>query len=65
LISISKLKAQVGSHDAMLGKPVVLAIDDDPLALDRVQDELGRGSVAVAQIHGYLTTRTAAPLVSS
>ncbi|MFL5842800.1 MAG: FAD-dependent oxidoreductase [Thermoleophilaceae bacterium] len=26
----------------MLGKPVILAIDDDPLALDRVQDELGR-----------------------
>src|SRR5256885_8855809 len=26
----------------MPGKPVILAVDDDPLALDRVMDELGR-----------------------
>jgi thioredoxin reductase (NADPH) len=26
----------------MVGKPVILAVDDDPLALDRVLDELGR-----------------------
>jgi thioredoxin reductase (NADPH) len=26
----------------MAGKPVILAVDDDPLALDRVLDELGR-----------------------
>src|SRR4051795_5208265 len=26
----------------MPGKPVILAVDDDPLALDRVVDELGR-----------------------
>jgi thioredoxin reductase (NADPH) len=26
----------------MPGKPVILAVDDDPLALDRIQDELGR-----------------------
>src|SRR3954449_2612389 len=37
----SKAKAGVGSHEVP-GKPVILAIDDDPLALDRVVDELRR-----------------------
>src|SRR3954453_2695410 len=42
LTSTSKATAGVGSHEGMPGKPVILAVDDDPLALDRVLDELGR-----------------------
>src|SRR4051812_47014423 len=42
LISNWKAIAGVGSHQAMPGKPVILAVDDDPLALDRVGDELSR-----------------------
>src|SRR4051794_19918929 len=40
--SNSKPIGGVGSHEAMPEKPVILAIDDDPLALDRVVDELAR-----------------------
>src|SRR5690348_10215247 len=42
LISNSNAIAAVGSHQAMAGKPVILAVDDDLLALDRVVDELSR-----------------------
>src|SRR3954453_1295473 len=42
LTSTSKATAGVGSHEDMVGKPVILAVDDDPLALDRVLDELRR-----------------------
>src|SRR4051794_17019151 len=40
--SNSKPIGGVGSHEAMAAKPVILAVDDDPLALDRVVDELAR-----------------------
>src|SRR3954447_2100159 len=42
LTSTSKATAAVGSHEGMPQKPVILAVDDDPLALDRVLDELQR-----------------------
>jgi hypothetical protein len=50
-------------------KPVILAVDDDPPALDHVEDELrrrvaaavGEGSVVISQIHQYLTTVPVSP----
>jgi thioredoxin reductase (NADPH) len=49
----------------MQGKPVILAVDDDPLALDRVLDELGRRYARDYEVLGEVSAEAALTRVQS
>jgi thioredoxin reductase (NADPH) len=49
----------------MQGKPVILAVDDDPLALDRVLDELGRRYARDYEVLGEISAEAALTRIES
>src|SRR3954453_21551298 len=64
LTSNSKPIAAVGSQ-VVPGKPVILAVDDDPLALDRVLDELRRRYSRDYEVAGEISAEAALSKIDS